>query len=407
MTFAESLAGATQQGACALIDASANFFALIKRVPIPVGSAAAENYWRALGRKVCNKEDPGGPPPVEGGQCPGVRYKVEGAVKYKFNPACETTSPSFVGFVYGPISGLFSRLRIISPGSEVFDAVAVAYETADAPNPTEIVLGSFSRNNLECDPTSELVDVTISPPPGEVDDCPGYIPPPPPPPGWNQVIINNFTWINNAGDVVNEGDLNLEFGLAYINADLDLEMPVKIDVGGISFNGTFNFDRGAFEFDFSRDVVNNFGPPSPRPPDGADPNPGPPLPNNPDKPGDIEPDPDVDEGDDSGDGDDEGVDRIVAARVVVNSVNSESIGTFIQNRNPDIAIPNYGYIQFFIETEGGFGGWTADIPVKNANHFIPCPWPDGATNVRGTPRRGVLWGIQALRSSIPTKRIFP
>lgn len=408
MTFSDSLAEATQDGICTLIDGFGRFSELMKRTGIAPGSQFSVNYWRALSRRVCNKEQPGEDPPIEGGQCP-VQYNVTVTWTRSTGFSCTMAPQSVLRTVWGPITGLsIENLEPDEPVNPSWRIELTCFGNGPTPTaqPVKVLVSQFTNAGDSC-PDPEIQDVSIARVDGLPDDCPGYIPPNPPPPGWNNIIINNFTWVNNEGDVINEGDLGLIFGFAYFNDSFDLDVPIKVDVGGINFNGTFNFDRGAFEFDFSRDIINNNGPPGLRPPDGPGGDAPPSLPGAPDSPDDIEPDPDVREDDDNEDGEDEGESRIVALRVVVTAVNNESIGTFIQRSNPDIAIPNYGYVQFFIPTGEGEGGWTADIPIKNANHFVPCPWPEGATNARGTARQGVSWTIQALRSKISTKITYP
>lgn len=409
MTFSESLASATKSGLCTVISGFGAYARMHDRVfgkidPLPSWA----NYWKALNRQLCNKDQPGGDDPWSGGGCDGVAYKITSVIQTYPSSACSPFLPSpRVNTLYGPIRAVY-----IAPDPTPISPTRWSYYITARQTPTgPIVTDSyhaFSNPQLGNCPDPRLIDVDVvrldGSPNQECDEQ--ILPPPPPPPGWNNIVINNFTWINNNGDVINEGDLNLEFGFAYLSADFDIEIPVKVDVGGINFNGTFNFDKGAFEIDFSRDVVNNINI-NLRRPDGDDRDLPDPLPDNPERPDDIEDDPDIIEDDEDDDAEEEGESRILAVRVVVSSVDNKSIGVFIQNKNPDIAIPNYGYIQFFIPTFDGEGAWSEDIPVKNANAFITCPWPDGATKVRGTPRAGVLWAIQALRANISTKIVFP
>lgn len=369
---------------------------------------SSANYWRALNRQLCNKEQPGGDEPIEGGQCP-VKYNVDVTRQESNSFACALQTNTRRRTVFGPISDIsLFKVPPIQATNQTWRIELTCYGQGTVPtaSPVKVLVAEFLNVGTNC-PDPKITDVQIARVDGLPDDCPGYVPGPPPPPGWNKPVVNNFTWITNNGDVINEGDLNLELGFAYINADFDIEIPVKIDVGGINFNANFNFDKGAFNIDFSRDITNNFGDRIVRRPDGDDRE----LPDSdddaPDSDDDIEEDPDVIEDDESLDGDDEGESRIIAARVVVTSVNNKSIGELVQGRNPNIGIPNYGFVQFFIPTDGDEGGWTQDIAVKNKNMFIPCPWLDGATRVRGTPRPGVSWTIGVLRSKDSNKVTYP
>lgn len=52
--------------------------------------------------------------------------------------------------------------------------------------------------------------------------------------------------------------------------------------------------------------------------------------------------------------------------------------------NPNIVIPRIGsvFFEYLIKTEGGYeSAFSEDIPIKNANQFIPCPWIFGAIKV--------------------------
>lgn len=52
--------------------------------------------------------------------------------------------------------------------------------------------------------------------------------------------------------------------------------------------------------------------------------------------------------------------------------------------NPNIVIPRIGsvFFEYLIKTESGYeSAFSEDIPIKNANQFIPCPWVFGAVKV--------------------------
>lgn len=423
MNFAQALADATANALCSVIDDFRRFTEMHRRIfgridPLP----NQVPYWRALNRRLCDKPEPGGDPPPIGGQCPCVKYEIRATVRrytliFPDNVCGENTNAEITREVWGEVENVYIQrvgttgntwgVRAVCRGLTVNDPEGVGCK----PSGVDRQLGTFNSSALGTDgacPEPELLNVEVvrsdGQPPEECDLLP--LPPLPPPDGWNNVIINNFTWIDNSGNTVIE-NLGLTFGFAYFNDSFDLDIPVKVDIGGINFNGTFNFDRGAFNFDFSRNFAGDGGDLIIRLPGSGDITLPSPVDGSPDRGEEIEPDPNVDEDDDSGEDEEGGVSRIVAARVVVTAVNNKAIGTFFQQRNPDIAIPNYGYISFFIPTSGSEGGWTHDIPIKNANNFIPCPWEDGATAVRGTARDGVSWSIQALRKTVSTKVIYP
>lgn len=86
---------------------------------------------------------------------------------------------------------------------------------------------------------------------------------------------------------------------------------------------------------------------------------------------------------------------------VINPGARGRVGTLFQGDNPDIAVPNYGYVNFLCRAGGFQGGWTPDQPVKNGRCFIPCPWDGGAYAVEGTPQPGVEWVLTPVYAKVP------
>ena len=183
-------------------------------------------------------------------------------------------------------------------------------------------------------------------------------------------------------------------GLFYIDADLNVNMPVTFTVRptvtnnifpGLTIQANLNFNTGDVEIDWiPGDEPNTLPPalPNPtRPPVESPDSPVPPQP--PDVPN---PDPDTDETE-AGRG-------LVAALVTTTlrtpTAPQSQIG---QDLNPDIYVPSLGYISFAIRTASGSVGWTNDIPVKTLRAYIPCPVSKGAIDVQGTPGVGVEWVI--------------
>ena len=67
-----------------------------------------------------------------------------------------------------------------------------------------------------------------------------------------------------------------------------------------------------------------------------------------------------------------------------------------QETVPNIFAPNLGYLNFQIRLASGESCWTADIPIKNANQLIPCPWEGGAVNVVANPATGFTVAVTPL-----------
>lgn len=184
-----------------------------------------------------------------------------------------------------------------------------------------------------------------------------------------------------------------------INFNGQLVVPVNVtanlDLGGVNFNidASVNLNTGDINFNFGGgNSVKTPGVDSPceDPPE--------PVRDVPDDPPDVPPppeDPDVEE-----------EDVIVGVIVTVNSVTLTNKATVIaQNANPDIYAPSLGFVNFYCPvSESGRGGWTPDQPVKNRQTLIPCPWPDGASGVNGTPNPGVSWSLTPVRKKIQKRK---
>jgi len=63
-----------------------------------------------------------------------------------------------------------------------------------------------------------------------------------------------------------------------------------------------------------------------------------------------------------------------------------------QEGNPDIYIPNLGYVNFLIAT-GNVLSWSVDLAVKKRAVSSHARGKGGALRVEGTPRSGVTWQL--------------
>lgn len=408
-SFSEALADATQKTLCSVINSFQSATEIFSRIPGDAPARSAYNYWRSMNRRLCDEPVDGPPPPPEEGQCDGVLYYLEFSLdKSTNNSTCARQTVQVGAQGYGPIKSYRLQQKFNQFGAESYD-ILVTWRGGNASNPVqERLFGNVTNSGSGSCPPIQILDVSIERPDGQPDDCGEPVLPGPPPPGWNVVNNYNFTWNDNSNNTVNEfGDFT--FGFAYVDVDNDLKIPVKVDVGGISFNGTFNVDLGGFSFDFGDDITNNYNGDNPdfRPPRGDDRILPPTLPGNPSNPGDVPDDPGLIDDRDDPDEDVRNESRIVAVRIVTTQVNNKAIGEVIQTYNPNIKIPDLGLVQFLVQTDETAGAWTEDIPVKSLNAFIPCPWPDGALDVRATPRQGVFWSIQALRKRDARRISFP
>lgn len=186
---------------------------------------------------------------------------------------------------------------------------------------------------------------------------------------------------------------NAAIGFAYLDADLNVVLPfrlsIPIDISPtikipFEFNLFFNFGDQSWTYKppFPPGSEPSRPPRQPRPP--QPPPPRPPLPPGGEAPPSVDP------------GAPPPVDlqapqrRIVAALVRATFISPTATPTEIfQQVAPSIRAPNLGYCSFQIRLESGESCWTEDLPIKNANQLVTCPWPGGAISVAATPRTGV------------------
>lgn len=203
----------------------------------------------------------------------------------------------------------------------------------------------------------------------------------------------DFTYIDNSNNSVNV-PLSFNFGWAYFDNDLNLNVPIDVNVIA-PINVETNISP-TFRLNFNLSTGDTtILPPSPNPDRPA---PDPRGPGNPPNfgPGDEPPsappglppatDPDPVE---------PGQDRVIRAALVTVTSVADPIPTteLLQGENPNLWVPDLGVISFLVRSGRSSGGWTEDIRIKNRRQFVPCPWEGGAIRVAGTPRLGVEWEI--------------
>lgn len=378
-TFREELGNTLRNGFCSALSTYSNFADWYDRLPYG-GTSFGDEIADFAYRNLCNREPPPlPPPPFTGGQCP-KRYNVavttihDGSTTPGVQPV--TTGPHGRQ-VWGPISGFrisnqgtTSKLLCDCQGSGAFPSGSTAVEfTSVGYNGTNTLgIQSYSINY-------------ITPTDGTPDNC-GDPPPiiPPPTPNYN-TDNDTVTYNDNSNNSV-DVDISYTFGSPVININGDLTVPVRVNVEGtdISIGGSFSVNNPEFNFNFGD---TNYSPSDSS--NGSDydseedtPEPPPDVPN-PIPPTDpTEPDPETR--------------RTIRGAIVTVTEFGNSQGILFQEDNPDIAIPNFGYISFFCQI-GSRGAWTIDVPVKNRRCLIECPWSGGAIDVAGTPRAGVSWQI--------------
>lgn len=212
-------------------------------------------------------------------------------------------------------------------------------------------------------PTGTTIDGCGDPPPGET-------PPQTPDGGWRLPPVN-ITYDNsdNSTSTVNispvifapvvtaRGRLSLPVRLE----GPDLEGEVTLELGG---EDGVNLEIGLPEIPGGDTFIDELPPPQ-------DP--------------DVEAPP-TDEGEDER--------RIIGVVVTTTQIEGTPVTEIYQDGgNPDVFAPDLGLVSFAIAAGDTLGGWTADQRVKNSRTYIPCPAPQGANDVKGTPRSGVTWTL--------------
>lgn len=394
--FWESLENAIRGSFCSILNTGYDAYRFTRNTfgGVDLGGGALMG---ALKGRYCNNPAPPPPvpPPFTGGQCCDVPYTVTGSYTYcgrqggtgttcQFgqDPITEQFSATVLGKVTGFSTGTFNGVE----NSIRFTRVDCQGQTQEGVlinlGSTNILLGYSIGNLVRAD--------------GQPDTC-GDPPPelPPEEPGWNE-RNPDVTYVNNDGV-----DVTVPVGLAfgYINVDVnaDLNIPVNVNVGGIDVNLNFDLSTGGISIGPTNNYFGDRRPGSRGsdflpPPDQDIPDPPPNFP-----PPAAPLDPEAEE-----------LERVIVAAVVTTtSIDTGKVSTFFQEENPDISIPNLGYIQFLCRVGYVDSAWTEDIPVKNRRQVIYCPWPGGAVKVAGTSRPGVEWVITPLYSRKEAPIEFP
>lgn len=370
-TFYEALGNAARSGICSYLDNYGNWLGYVQRY-LPNPATGFSQAALGLGQRIlCNREPPPfeGEIPFEGGQCEGVFYRWNYTI-YRKNLATDVETNEGTTSISG-IRGQVKKVGIEDPGTSVlFYAIGTNPDGSDQ-RINGFGSGSWSPGTYSWRWEGEVVRID-----GQPDTCgnPTPIVQPPQPP----VVNIPITYTNNEGNNVT---IPVGFVYAPVNVNLNgtLSIPVRVDLGGVNFNGDINLPDGEFNIDFG----NPSYPPGSPSPDRYDPDPDvpdipPDVPGNDGEPPDELPEPETI--------------RLLRACIVTVTILPDNITEVFQEDNPNVFIPRLGNVQFAIRV-GNRLSWTAEIPVKNRRQFIPCPWEGGAIDVKGTPQPGVSWVI--------------
>lgn len=414
MTYQSALIESALAFLCDVAAVQDSFFGSLRTIPrITQVDQAASAIRDTLFRSVCNREPPPPPPglgPNEA-QCSLV-YQIF-FTGYEILREEPTRVSNRSDAVWGPIN---SFRYATTPGGEPnfqFEVLCRGRGSAPTPAPVwEVLFTSiFSRPRA----VSMYVQVdSISPLNGQPDNCgPPTRPLPPFLPGADRrpVVI---PYIDASGNQVNLVGF-AALGAAFVDADLNISFPVSFNLRpsfslnpSASFNIDVNFNLGG-----KPPVVSPPYEPGPLPRNPTSPTDRTPLPRNPwqprlpSGPDDSEPEPDpTTPAPPPGIPDDPPRTpptrrAIIGAIVTTTSIPSGSSPSVVfQGDNPDVYVPDLGLISFRISAGNGVTGWTEDIRIKNRRQFVPCPWPQGAVEVKGTPRGDIQFIVSPVYGSV-------
>lgn len=395
-SYSDGLREAAQNAFCDVSRAGVSgglLFAGLRATSVPgflaglaIAAAAAHLY-----AAYCNQPlPPDGFPqrPFRGGQCPDVRYNVPIYYTYVDNQSGATGRQGGTFQVWGKITraelfideAAFNTTFFIVDGQYDTDVYALAnegFEIGDG-----MPRYSFEREPVICTPIDGSPDLCGDPP---------IIPPPLPDP--DEYRPAPFVYIDNDGNTINV-PVSFNFEPPQINFDGTINMPVNVrfDVDPtLNIGGDINFNTGDFTIN-----VGGGGEPPPPPPSEPKPITRPPGEPPPTPPGVPEPPEPPEPG--------EPVEPVLVIRACIVTVTQEDTEASIifQDDNPNIYVPSLGHISFLCEVAGAFG-WTTDIPIKNRQQFVVCPWQYGAIDVRGTAKGGAVFNIEKIYDELPVE----
>lgn len=382
--FRDALEAAGTEAFCRLSASNTQLLRTFADVIGAQGAVAIPTAIADLGYNlICDRRpDPPLPPPLTGGQC-RTQYQVtsQATLQITAPPSQETVNRTDV--LQGPIYGISQKLS----GSN--DVIYISFLDA-AGNYAEFNVFGTTRpaGKFTAYQITSIVRVD-----GLPDNCGNAppVPPYPPPSTGDDTVTTPITWVDADGNTQNNS-LTIVLGVAYIDATLNIQIPLKITVDArATINATLNLNAGGITVNLpgsgspagrpgspSNNTPRNTAPLKPAP---ANPIPDPPNPPDPSK-------------------------SIVGAIVTVLDNDRSRATQIVQKDNPDIFAPYLGFIQFLVRIgDGSVTAWTSDIPIKNYRNLIPCPWRWGAIDVRSTPIPGVEIDIDPIYelSSQPPK----
>lgn len=376
VSFGEAVAGAFKQGFCFVFDKIQNLEQLGSKV-IPGAGSIGVPPAGFIFNLVCDKPPPQKDSPFDGGQCDNVDYTIRCAFKTRIVDIAtnyDDTNITVTGdaaILKGPITNVYATIE----SDKSWSAYAITRGTR-----YRLSGGFFSGSGRLVE--AEVVNLSVRRTNGAADLC-GNPPPVAPPfsPDGDKYPYK-FEYDGPNGEQYSF-PITIAFGYFGVNVNGELTIPVNFN---FDLNPEFNFD---FKWNFNTGKPEPYLPPKtpgkPKPGgEESEPTPDPTEPPAPDPEFPPGPDPDDEEEPDTR--------KLLRAVIVTVFDQDGSTGRLFQSPAPDIALPNFGYINFKVQY-GRDVFFLPDQAVKNQRCFIPCEWQYGAIGVVGTPRPGIQWRL--------------
>lgn len=381
-TYREGATNALREAWCTMTTPAAVFHGYVNQFLRDIGVGQPPYTFNNLYRSFCSREPPLPAPDVyPSGQCPvkygvTITYQVSNNGGATFNTVTEGIPCTEGAFgIYGAVGTPF-----LLDENGGFAWYVDAYD-ADL-NPTR--WGLTTGYNSEVFTPGEILNVEIVRCDGLADDCGTPEPEPPPDNYWIQPITFTYTDASTDVDINVIGDV--DFSVPYY----DINGEVNVDARIVFEDPTLEIEVEAnFTINLDRDTIN----PAPSPDVGKDGRKGKNPDKNPTESPDETPEPDDDLPEPEPPPNPDSVRVMVGCIVYVDAGQTGQATQIFQDENPDIYAPSLGEISFRCLVNGTQSVWTNDIPVKNRAALIPCPWYQGAIDVKGTPRPGVSFKV--------------
>jgi hypothetical protein len=344
-SFEDNLKTAIRGALCIYASAVDNASSFVSRLgPTAPDITSASGFLR---RVICDEPGPDAvPPPFEGGQCPGVSYRVN----YRAN-----NGQIFNG-LSGPIIGPLTEARWI----DTFLGFPTTRIRATGANGTV-------TSNLISDGTvgNDLFVVRSD---GQPDTCGDPAPDIPEFPSEGDTINIDFNYTSNSGQVTNvQGDFRL-FAPILI-APVTIVAPITVNLPDLNFNGQLTL-APEFRIELFPRTRSGTGTDIPDEPDAE------PDPDDPDEPEDCS-------------------DRKLLGLLLVLAVgdNPRPSQIFPPAEVPDLLVPRAAYVWWIVRV-GGRSVFLPPVEVKTDAQFVPAPQEINVVCWRVTTEQGISAPVQ-------------